>query len=217
MSASISKTFEMAGAAKKRAQKERQAHRASEEASAQTSSVQASRPSPGGFDGPGDPLDTRSRSGSRPPSSAGAPPGHSGHSRHSSNAPPAYGPPAGGTSSRPGSSYGPPSVISRPSARDAPKPMKVGDVNRRLDLPGNAYNIGSEVSSTFLSHFSNDTCPHCISLSNVAARFPPCDARHIDSKRYYISVFTPSLLQHSLLHTAINFILLISLNRGFTS
>ncbi|KAI9877191.1 MAG: hypothetical protein M1830_004561 [Pleopsidium flavum] len=132
----------MAGAAKKRAQKERQAHRASEEASAQTSSAQASKPTPGGFDGPGDPSDNHSRSGSRPPSSAG--PGQPGYSHHLSNAPPGYEFPAGGPSSRPGSSYGPPSAMSRPSARDAPKPFKVGDVNRRLDLPGNAYNLGSE-------------------------------------------------------------------------
>ncbi len=28
--------------------------------------------------------------------------------------------------------------------------MKIGDVNRRLDLPGNAYNFASEVSPDFL-------------------------------------------------------------------
>ncbi|MCJ1364173.1 hypothetical protein MMC16_003282 [Acarospora aff. strigata] len=131
----------MAGAAKKRAQKDRQAQRSSPESS---SNAQSSGP-PGGFDGPGERSDNPSGGGSRPPQSPGGPPSHS---RHSSNVPGGYGPPAGEPSSRPGSFQGPPSGTAKAYA-----PMKVGDVNRRLDLPGNAYNLGSEVSSLSLTLF----------------------------------------------------------------
>lgn len=131
----------MAGAGKKRAQKERQTSRLSPD-SPNESNAPASGP-PGGFDGPGDPSDDPSRGGSRPPPAYDQehpPPAYgqqASHSRQSSNIPPGFGPSTGA----PASSHDQPSGSSKAYA-----PINVGDVNRRLDLPGNAYNLSSEVS-----------------------------------------------------------------------
>lgn len=100
----------MPGAAKKRAQKERNAHRGSPE----DSKAQDPKPT-GGYDGP---LDTSESS-------------HGG-----SNAPGQPGPSTGVVES----------PRQAPGASAGHVPFSVANVNRRLDLPGNAYNLGSEVS-----------------------------------------------------------------------
>lgn len=122
----------MAGAGKKRAQKERQTHRSSPESSKDSNAPPPGPP--GGFDGPGDPSDDPSRSEIRAPAYGQ----QSSHSRQSSNV--ASGP----ADAPPESSHEAPSGSSRAYA-----PINVADVNRRLDLPGNAYNLTSEVSPLF--------------------------------------------------------------------
>jgi hypothetical protein len=120
----------MAGAGKKRAQKERQTHRSSPESSKDSNAPPAGPP--GGFDGPGDSSEDPSRSEIRAPAYGQ----QSSHSRQSSNVP------SGAADAPPESSHGALSGSSRAYA-----PINVADVNRRLDLPGNAYNLTSEVSS----------------------------------------------------------------------
>lgn len=119
----------MAGAGKKRAQKERQTHRSSPESSKDSNAPPPGPP--GGFDGPGDPSDDPSRSEIRAPAYGQ----QSSHSRQSSNVA------SGAADAPPESSHEAPSGSSRAYA-----PINVADVNRRLDLPGNAYNLTSEVS-----------------------------------------------------------------------
>jgi len=186
----------MAGAAKKRAQKERQTHRSSPESS-KDSNAPASGP-PGGFDGPGDPSDDPSRSGSRP---VPAHDQHSSHSRQSSNVPSGFEPSAGAADTGPESSHGAPSGSSRAYA-----PINVGDVNRRLDLPGNAYNLTSEVSLFSFVRCFKGICPFLAPQSfSITLFFPsyttqlwrPCE------RQTYPNVLLSSLYEHSQSSTAI--------------
>ncbi|MCJ1256741.1 hypothetical protein MMC24_004565 [Lignoscripta atroalba] len=120
----------MAGAGKKRAKQARADNRSgniSGEFPDNGAQVNDARPTPPGFDGPAD-----SRNSSQGPAEGS-------RGRQLSNAPP-----PSGRSGRSGSRA--PSAV-RPMLRD---PAREPKFNRNIDLPGNAYNLFSQVSLLFV-------------------------------------------------------------------
>ncbi|KAI9822452.1 MAG: hypothetical protein M1827_000171 [Pycnora praestabilis] len=127
----------MAGAGKRRNQQSRRGG-GSGEASGHDGDEQAgaSRPPPGALDGPPSSPSQKSGAGSGQPQSGPMSPGPQPPGMQS------FGPQAGsGSPSRPGSSGGPPAEVSRDPGRDPPKPTRLTDLNRNIDLPGSAYNL----------------------------------------------------------------------------